>query len=149
MIRTESVRAVLAATLLMCSILSTSADARSSRMRQVPNGTVLRCVACHVSSGGPRNAFGLQIEADFLSQAGFSGVVLWGPELAALDADGDGATNGEELGDPDGTWQQGDANPEDEVFFPGDAESMPPPPPVPTAIETTVWGQVKLFLETE
>ena len=149
MIRIESVGAVFAGTLLMCSILSTSADARSSRMRQVPNGTVLRCVACHVSSGGPRNAFGLQIEADFLSQAGFSGVVLWGPELAALDADGDGATNGEELGDPDGTWQQGDANPEDEVFFPGDAESTPPPPPVPTAIETTVWGQVKLFLETE
>ena len=151
MIRTESVGAVFAATLLLCSILSTSADARSSRLRQVPNGTVLRCVACHVSSGGPRNAFGLQIEADFLSQAGFSGVVLWGPELAALDADGDGATNGEELGDPDGTWQQGDANPEDEVFFPGDAESTPPPPPplVPTAIETTVWGQVKLFLETE
>ena len=119
----------------------------------MPNGISLGCVACHVSSGGggPRNAFGLQIEADFLSQAGFSGVVLWGPELAALDADGDGATNGEELGDPDGTWQQGDANPEGEIFFPWDAESTPPPPPppAPTAIETAGWGQIKLLLDFE
>ena len=76
MIRIERVGAVFTAILLLCSILSTSADARSSRSRQVPNGTSLGCVACHVSSGGggPRNAFGLQIEADFLSQAGFSGV---------------------------------------------------------------------------
>ena len=59
MIKIDSVRAVFAAMLLLCSILSTSAEARSSRLRQVPNGTVLRCVACHVSSGGPRNAFGL------------------------------------------------------------------------------------------
>lgn len=153
MIRIERVGAVFTAILLLSSILSTSADARSSRLRQVPNGISLGCVACHVSSGGggPRNAFGLQIEADFLSQAGFSGVVLWGPELAALDADGDGATNGEELGDPDGTWQQGDANPEGEIFFPWDAESTPPPPPpsAPTAIETTGWGQIKLLLDSE
>ena len=94
-----------------------------------------------------RCAFVLQVEADFLSQAGFSGVVLWGPELAALDADGDEATNGEELGDRDGTWQQGDANPEGEIFFPWDAESTPPP--APTAIETAGWGQIKLLLDSE
>ena len=32
----------------------------------------------------------------------------WTVELCQLDSDGDGFTNGEELGDPDCTWQEGD-----------------------------------------
>ena len=95
--------------------------------------------------GGPRNSFGTQVEGDFLSQAGFAGVVQWGPELAALDADGDGATNGEELGDPDGSWVQGDANPAGEVFRPWDAESTPPAP-MPTAVESSGWAEIKRFV---
>ncbi len=37
--------------------------------------------------------------------------VQWGPALAALDSDGDGFTNGEELQDPNGTWEVGSAAP--------------------------------------
>ncbi len=149
----EKIGAFLSAALMLTSVVALPADARSARTRQVPNGTVLGCAMCHANAGGggARNAFGLQIEADFLSQSGFAGVVLWGPELASLDADGDGATNGQELGDSDGTWLQGDANPEGELFLPWDAESTPPPPPppVPTAVEAVGWAQVKALIAQE
>jgi hypothetical protein len=46
-----------------------------------------------------RNAFGLEVEK--LVTAG-GREVFWGPALALLDSDGDGFTNGQELGDPEG-----------------------------------------------
>ncbi|KAK7092282.1 hypothetical protein V1264_008055 [Littorina saxatilis] len=48
--------------------------------------------------GGVRNAFGL----DFLRLG-----ATWSVELCQLDSDGDGMTNGEELGDPQCTWTPG------------------------------------------
>ena len=153
MIRIERVGAVFTAILLLCSILSTSADARSSRSRQVPNGTSLGCVACHVSSGGGdlETHLACRLKRIFSRRRVFQELSCGDQTGRTLDADGDGATNGEELGDPDGTWQQGDANPEGEIFFPWDAESTPPPPPppAPTAVETTGWGQIKLLLDSE
>ena len=52
---------------------------------------------------------------------------FWGPQLAALDSDGDGFTNGEELQDPNGEWTEGMANPGDPalVTAPGDSNSKP------------------------
>ncbi|KAF7262075.1 ABC transporter [Paragonimus skrjabini miyazakii] len=52
----------------------------------------------HVNSsgGGPRNAFGLD----------FGKVKSWS-RLCPLDSDGDGFTNGQELGDPDCVWTPG------------------------------------------
>ena len=59
------------------------------------------------------------MEERFLSPGALSSAdALWGPELAALDSDGDGATNGQELGDPDGTWLPGDPAPVS-FSFPG------------------------------
>ena len=54
----------------------------------------------HQSSGGAdaRNQFGV----DF-ANAGYS----WTKSLCQMDSDGDGKTNGEELGDPDCTWTEG------------------------------------------
>jgi len=54
-----------------------------------------------------------------------SGNVLWGPALAAENADLDVATNGQELQDPTGTWQAGNAAPGDWslVSNPGDPAS--------------------------
>lgn len=97
-------------------------EARAQRLVQVPNGFVSSCLTCHTtSSGGPRNPFGQEIEANFLSQPGPTGVVQWGPALAALNSDGDGATNGAELNDPTGAWTIGSANPGDPetVTLPG------------------------------
>lgn len=134
--------------LIAAGLLATGsrAEARPKRVAQIPNGGVSGCANCHVSAagGGPRNAFGQMVEASFLSAAGFAGDVQWGPELAKQDADGDGFTNGEELGDPEGLWQAGDADPGDAaaVTMPGDANSHPAPVVI-SAVEATTWAQVK------
>jgi hypothetical protein len=88
------------------------AQARPNRPDQIPNGQVNRCANCHISpsGGGLRTEFGLDIEEFFLTP---QGTVVWGPELAALDSDGDGRSNGSELQDPSGTWRAGQAQPGD------------------------------------
>ncbi|XP_067660247.1 dopamine beta-hydroxylase-like [Haliotis asinina] len=47
--------------------------------------------------GGARNPFGVD----------FEGVDQWSKELCQKDSDGDGMTNGQELGDPDCVWSPG------------------------------------------
>lgn len=124
------------------------AEGRPARVAQLPNGSVFGCANCHVSAGGggPLNSFGQQVDDAYLSPAG---VVLWGPELAALDADDDGATNGEELGDPEGVWAMGDPAPgdADAVTNPGDPASRPPDT-TPTAVQSTTWSRLKMLVQS-
>eukprot|EP01107_Rhizomastix_libera_P004360 TRINITY_DN17400_c0_g1_i1.p1 TRINITY_DN17400_c0_g1~~TRINITY_DN17400_c0_g1_i1.p1 ORF type:complete len:221 (-),score=-14.31 TRINITY_DN17400_c0_g1_i1:990-1652(-) len=94
---------VLMAGLLLIGFTENS-NSKSFRVNQIPNGSKNSCTNCHVSStNDTRNAFGKTIENSFLS----GGNVVWGPELAKIDSDGDGYTNGEELQDPNGTWKIG------------------------------------------
>lgn len=148
--RGRGARWASAIAVLALVLAAVSADARPSRVAQLPNGAVLGCGGCHVSpsGGGVRNSFGLQIESDFLTASGFSGEVIWGPELAALDADGDGASNGLELGDPEGAWRVGDAAPgdADAVTQPWNADSFPPP--APTAVAASSWADVKALMRS-
>jgi dopamine beta-monooxygenase len=52
----------------------------------------------------------------------------WTAELCRMDSDGDGFTNGQELGDPDCTWTKGMAQRTSAATsHPGIATSMPPP----------------------
>jgi len=98
---------------------------RSFRVSQIPHGNRFSCNTCHTNGGGsPRNAFGLEVEKR-VSPGGNES--FWSPALAALDSDGDGFTNGEELQDPNGAWIEGTANPGDEnlVTNPGNANSVP------------------------
>lgn len=80
---------------------ASSAAAIDEWVAFIPNGTQFDCRTCHNSdSGGARNPFGNQFDA-----AG-SNASSW----AAIfddDADGDGQTNGEELGDPCGLFSSG------------------------------------------
>ena len=123
------------------------AEARGFRAAMVPNAEAVGagCNLCHVSGGGtPRNEFGLDVEA-LVTANGRE--VFWSPELAALDSDGDGSTNGEELGDPEGTWTAGDPAPgdADQVTHPGDAESRPPEA-VATAVSRSAWARIKALV---
>ncbi|MEW6754334.1 MAG: hypothetical protein AB1505_25620 [Candidatus Latescibacterota bacterium] len=128
---------------VLTAALSQDALARPFRPQQIPNGAALGCGVCHVNpgGGGPRNDFGVMVGTSFLSQPGSAGNVLWGPELAALDADDDGATNGEELGDPQGTWTPASPAPGDPAALtnPGDPASTPEP----TAVASSTWGALK------
>lgn len=78
-----------------------SALGRNFRPSMIPNGATFSCSNCHnrASGGGPRTPFGNDVAAIV---QGPGGVPFWSRTLAEKDSDGDGFTNGEELGDPDG-----------------------------------------------
>ncbi len=79
------------------------------RINQIPNGTINSCANCHVDpNGGARNSFGQLVEARFLNS---NGDVVWGPEIAMIDSDGDGISKGDELQDRFGAWSIGISNP--------------------------------------
>ncbi len=98
---------------------------RPFRVSKVPHGNKFSCNTCHTNGGGtPRNPFGLDVQAR-VSPNGME--TFWGPDLASIDSDGDGFTNGEELQDPNGTWIEGTSNPGDPnlVTRPGDPNDHP------------------------
>ena len=101
-------------------------EARPERPALIPNGSVFNCATCHTSSGGggPHTPFGEDVRPLVLSGS----TNFWSPELAEIDSDGDGFTNGQELGDPEGAWEQGDPDPGDaaNVSNPGVFSSVPP-----------------------
>jgi hypothetical protein len=112
----------------MCAFFVTAANARPWRVEQLPNGSKFSCHNCHHSPyGGPRNAFGRAVEKEV---ARGSRAPFWSSVLAAKDSDGDGASNGEEFGDPDG---DGKPTAEATITNPGDANSKPPKPVKPVA----------------
>ena len=125
---------------LLFMALTSDAFSRPGRLSQIPNGSVFSCANCHVNpaGGGARNVFGSVVESGFLNGMGASATVNWNAGLAALDSDGDGATNGEELGDLDG-----DGVPVDGavVTNPGDSASTPPPEGLIQVLSFTIAGQ--------
>jgi hypothetical protein len=96
----------------------------------LPNGEVFGCQNCHDNPNpvqgnwGPLNPFGLAVN----SSVGQSTLGFWSANMASMDSDGDGYTNGEELGDSDGNFVP---TPGAQITNPGDALSTPfIPPPV-------------------
>ena len=134
---------VLFAVLVGCP----QAWARSWRPGQLPNGNVFSCANCHIDpgGGGPRNPFGQAVEAELTrlygnavgEQRGF-----WSASLSGFDSDGDFYTNGEELGDPAGTWIQGTPNPPGPVTHPGNPSSHPFNAPPSISINNPPAGSV-------
>ena len=105
--------AVVFAVLVLVVSIPMLVSARTSRLQQIPNNK-FGCGACHTNAagGGARNAFGKQVGANLTdAPAPAQQEVQWS-EIYDMDADGDGFTNGQELGDPMGEWRTGDANPD-------------------------------------
>ena len=85
-------------------------QARDWRPNQLPNGNKFSCANCHVNpnGGGSLNKFGEEV-GKFVTVGGTQN--FWSASMAKIDSDGDGKTNGEELGDPEGLWSSGQPNP--------------------------------------
>lgn len=94
--------------LLLLSVFVSLSFARPEFRMQIPNGlaadrggTGITCAQLghkKCVSGAPRNPFGLDFKAAGLK---------WTKSLCKKDSDGDGLTNGEELGDPCCVWRPG------------------------------------------
>lgn len=92
------------------------AEARSFRVGQIPNGGDFSCDSCHGrASLLPRDLtpFGLDVNRT-LRNSNVDWSAIWN-----LDSDGDGFSNGLELGDPNGTWRTGMASPDAPTANPG------------------------------
>ncbi|ETV74804.1 hypothetical protein H257_10869 [Aphanomyces astaci] len=101
--------------------LAAQAAAYGSYVAKIPNGDKVEGVGAightNPSGGGPRNPFGLAFdEADN----------AWTTELCKADSDTDGATNGEELGDPCCTWKVGTTLSTAKATHPGKADTFTP-----------------------
>ena len=96
---------VSTAIITIASSAPLTASAFAPRVTQVPSNN-WGCALCHVSAagGGPRTVFGQDV-----FQFARAGTNMNWEDVCALDSDGDGATNGAELGDPDCAWRRGDA----------------------------------------
>ena len=103
----------------LSSLFALNASAFDARVNQVPNN-MWGCALCHVNPGGagPRTVFGEDVF--MFARDGIN--MNWG-EVCNLDSDGDGATNGTELGDPECAWGIGAENPDAMVTDPNDPAS--------------------------
>lgn len=118
----------LACTLLASALVAAPAEAREFRVNEIPNGPKRGCFNCHRDGGGSSfNDFGsdarTSLEGDTVASEKH---VNW-QKFYMRDSDGDGYTNGQELGDPNGTWMPGMPNPTGEITNPGDDKSFPKP----------------------
>ncbi len=118
-----------AVVVLAFSFAPVASDARSFRQDEVPNGSRVGCTLCHVGVGGPRNAFGEQCNQSQEIPGDGESPARW-ELIYNLDADQDGFTNGEELGDPDGTWRPFQPQPTYRSH-PSDPQSVPQGEPDP------------------
>ncbi len=113
--------------MLLGLAISTPAFARSHRVAQIPHGASFGCTSCHgtASGGGTFTGFGSSTVGALVGDGPTSGQDIEWAQIYDVDSDRDGFTNGEELGDPDGTWRTGDPNPPGLFFHPGDDSKHP------------------------
>ena len=104
--------------------VGSTASARSFRLTEIPSRE-LSCATCHVSNTNySRNPFGTEMEYNYLIGDILSSASVDWTGICSLDSDGDGASNGLELKDPNCTWVFGDTQTTG-VYGPGDATSTP------------------------
>ncbi|MCA9540901.1 MAG: hypothetical protein KC620_18500, partial [Myxococcales bacterium] len=123
---------------LLISAMAATAQARGYRIDQVPGGYRFECYMCHVRATWNLTSFGRDVLNHLLHEEdypdpealpenlyiGEEGNVDWAI-VALLDSDGDGYTNGEELGDPMGLFVQHDPQPDFPFTRPDRPEDFP------------------------
>lgn len=112
---------------------STGAFAHNSYVADVPNGTVASCTTCHAPDGNysisTLNDFGQDFRTEMNN--GKLAPAVW-PYIAETDSDGDGQSNGQELGDPCGVFGSGSSpSRTSNISMPGDPESTTTTPNLP------------------
>ena len=121
-----------------------SSFARDFRLGMLPNAGQFSCGICHISpgGGGPRNSFGSDVE----SAIGFNLTAEFWEAVAGLDSDGDGFTNGQELGDPDGDGSPMAGaqitNPADPASRPASVPNTPPQVAITKPVDGAVFANI-------
>lgn len=130
----------LAAWLILAAALGSVPDGAATEgdMAKLPVSSRFGCRNCHLSAdpvpgSSTLNPFG----EDFLDHGR-----VWDADLAALNSDGDGCTNGVELGDADGDGER-DENVTEETGNPGEADDCGGGP----LIDPSTWGALKALFQ--
>ncbi|UCH78538.1 MAG: hypothetical protein JSU81_00910 [Candidatus Coatesbacteria bacterium] len=113
---------------LVLAFAAGTAFGYGSYVAKVPNGDAFSCNTCHKEK---------KFYDDFKTNGN-----KWDETLAAKDSDGDGASNGVELQDPQGKWRENKPNPKIpgwDTYNPDDRTSIPPY----VGVAPDSWGRVK------
>lgn len=110
------------------AVAATAAFGYGSYVAKIPNGNVFGCDTCHTSR-------------KFLTAFKNNGNV-WNKALAVKDSDGDRASNGVELQDPQGKWRENNPNPKVPGWSTYNPDSSGSTPPY-ADVEPVSWGRVK------
>lgn len=96
---------VISAIVAAAFLISFNASSKPADIKNVPNGKKFSCTLCHADGKKSQDnltQFGKDYDAN---------KKIWDANLAKKSSDGSGKTNGQKLGDPDGKWKKGDADP--------------------------------------
>lgn len=106
------------------SAWSGAAQARNFRVSDIPNGSKFTCLTCHGELEAKTfTTFGTNARQNLEDSGPIQEAHVEWAGLCPLDSDGDGATNGQELGDPNCMWVKGQGNPAGSISNPGQADS--------------------------
>jgi len=135
---------LLCSTLLGVAWLATPASSYAGEddLRALPTENRFGCLNCHAGNGATATTVpastALNLNQFGLDWLNFGSV--WSPEFAAQNSDGDGCSNGFEMGDPAGSWTPTDSRisiPLADQRNPGDASDCALP------IGEDSWGTLK------
>lgn len=124
------------------------AFARPAFVSSVPNADINGCQTCHAGAPPAFNPFGQAIFDTALDRSNGTSTLRWSANLARLDSDGDGVSNGAELGDAAGQWRMGLPAPGNSVDItqPGDPASVSDLPASAPVLGPVGWASLCTML---
>ncbi len=114
--------------LIIAALAAPAAFGHNAYLASIPNSSVYSCNTCHYQG---------HMKNDFANNGH-----QWNNALAIKDSDGDGATNGVELQDPQGNWRPGYPDPHItgwSTYNPDNPNSKPPY----TGVAPQSFGRIK------